>query len=154
VTVTRTPVGEANVVQGILDTDARVGGEGNGGVILPRLHLGRDAPAALALILSGLVARGGSLSGWAKTLPELYMIKEKLEMDGDPDWERLRNDMLGVWGAAREDRRDGLWMAGDGEWVHVRKSGTEPVVRVIAEAGTAARAKTLVEIARAALTRT
>jgi phosphomannomutase len=155
VTVTRTPVGEANVVQGILDTDARVGGEGNGGVILPRLHLGRDAPAALALILSGLVARGGSLSGWAKTLPELYMIKEKLEMGGDPDWERLRNDMLGVWGgAAREDRRDGLWMAGDGEWVHVRKSGTEPVVRVIAEAGTAARAKTLVEIARAALTRT
>jgi len=153
VTVTRTPVGEANVVQGILDTAARVGGEGNGGVILPRLHLGRDAPAALGLILSGLAARGGSLSGWAKTLPELVMIKEKLEIGGDPDWERLRNDMLGVWGAAREDRRDGLWMAGDGEWVHVRKSGTEPVVRVIAEAGTKDRAETLVRTARNALTR-
>ena len=154
VAVTRTPVGEANVVQGILDTAARVGGEGNGGVILPRLHLGRDAPAALALILSGLAARGGSLSGWAKTLPELFMIKEKLEIGGDPDWEGLRSDMLGVWGAAREDRRDGLWMAGDGEWVHVRKSGTEPVVRVIAEAGTLARARALVETARTALTRT
>ena len=154
VAVTRTPVGEANVVQGILDTAARIGGEGNGGVILPRLHLGRDAPAAMALVLSGLAARGGSLSGWADTLPQLFMIKEKLEIGGEPDWERLRKDMLGVWGAAREDRRDGLWMAGDGEWVHVRKSGTEPVVRVIAEAGTLARARALVETARTALTRT
>jgi phosphomannomutase len=154
VEVTRTPVGEANVVQGILDTAARVGGEGNGGVILPRLHLGRDAPAGLALILSGLAARGGSLSAWAGTLPDLFMVKEKLEIRSDPDWERLRSDMLEVWGAAREDRRDGLWMAGNGEWVHVRKSGTEPVVRVIAEAGTEARAKALVEVARAALTRT
>ncbi|HET9235069.1 MAG TPA: phosphoglucosamine mutase, partial [Candidatus Eisenbacteria bacterium] len=138
VQVTRTPVGEANVVQGILEANARVGGEGNGGVILPRLHLGRDAPAAAALVLTGLAVRGTGLSAWTQTLPELFMVKEKLEIRGEPDWERLRRDMLEVWGAAREDRRDGLWMAGDGEWVHVRKSGTEPVVRVIAEAGTSA----------------
>jgi phosphomannomutase len=153
VALTRTPVGEANVVKGILDTGARIGGEGNGGVILPRLHLGRDAPAAAALVVSGLAARGGSLAGWAGTLPELFMIKEKLEIGGDPDWDRLRNDMLGVWGASREDRRDGLWMAGDGEWVHVRKSGTEPVVRVITEAGTPARARALADAACRSLAR-
>jgi len=65
----RTPVGEANVVQGMIETDARIGGEGNGGVILPALHLGRDAPVGIALILTGLAARGGTLSGWRPPSP-------------------------------------------------------------------------------------
>lgn len=67
--VYRTPVGEANVVAGIREHEARIGGEGNGGVILPALHLGRDAPCGVALILAGLARRGGTLSQWAGTLP-------------------------------------------------------------------------------------
>jgi len=151
VSVTRTPVGEANVVQGILDTDARIGGEGNGGVILPAFHLGRDAPAGVALILSGLASRERSLARWVAGFPTLYLVKERCELSREPDWEALRRDILEVLGPAREDRRDGLWMAGAGEWIHVRKSGTEPIVRVFAEARTQERAERLVGAVRTRL---
>jgi phosphomannomutase len=146
----RTPVGEAHVVQGILDANARLGGEGNGGVILPGLHLGRDAPAGAAVILSGLVEREGSLARWNGGLPRLSMLKVQAELRGDPDWVRVRSALSGILTGV-EDLRDGFRLAGDGEWVHLRKSGTEPILRIIAEAASPGRAQELVDAVRGAL---
>jgi phosphomannomutase len=149
--VTRTPVGEANVVQGILETRARIGGEGNGGVILPALHLGRDAPGGAALILSALAERGTSLSRWVSTLPSLEMVKIKVDLSRDPVWEDLEKSLSSVLPGARIDRRDGIRISSGEDWVHLRKSGTEPVIRIIAEAASRSRATELVETARNAL---
>lgn len=146
-TVYRTPVGEANVVEGILEHQARIGGEGNGGVILPALHLGRDAPVGAALVLTGLVHRGVSLSAWVDTLPDLSMVKTKVPLTRDPDFARVRAAVTEILPGANVDERDGLRMSGEGEWVHLRKSGTEPIVRIIAEASSPERAG---DLARAA----
>jgi phosphomannomutase len=153
-TVVRTPVGEANVVEGILAAGARIGGEGNGGVIVPALHLGRDAPAGAALILSGLVERGISLSRWAGQLPALVMVKRKVEIQvagAVPDWAGAARRLAALLPGAVPDLRDGLRMAAGPEWVHLRASGTEPILRVIAEAETAPRAAALADAAQAVL---
>ena len=150
-TLLRTAVGEANVVQGILDSRARVGGEGNGGVILPELHLGRDAPMAAALILTGLAEGKGSVSRWVGTFPQLAMVKTRVDLSAEPDWDRARDALSEVLAGAEENRTDGLRMAGGGEWVHLRKSGTEPIIRIIAEAATPERAKALAQSAATGL---
>ena len=150
-TVTRTPVGEAHVVQGIVDRGARIGGEGNGGVILPTLHLGRDAPGGVALILAGLARRGGTLSRWAGSLPNLVMVKEKEPVAGEPAWDAAVEAVGRVLPGAVEDRRDGLRLTAPGAWVHLRKSGTEPIIRIMAEAGDEAAARALIDAARSAL---
>ena len=149
--VIRTPVGEANVVEGIRRARARVGGEGNGGVILPALHLGRDAPVGIALILSGLARRRARLSEWAGTLPALVIAKAKLDLVREPDWRRLEERLRRVLEGAEVDRRDGLRLRRGDEWVHLRKSGTEPIIRVIAESPEGDRAEALVAAARSAL---
>ena len=149
--VVRTPVGEANVVQGILEHSAIIGGEGNGGVILPALHLGRDAPAGAALILSGLAERGVSLSRWVGELPDLAMIKIKLPVSGEPDLKRVRSVLARVLETPEEDFRDGIRMSGAGEWVHLRKSATEPIIRIIAEAQNQERAQFLANTVKKAL---
>jgi len=147
----RTPVGEANVVAGILESGARIGGEGNGGVILPACHLGRDAPMAAALVLSGLAARGGSLGGWLGTLPDLAMVKTRIPLREEPDWPRVEEALGKALPGGILDRRDGLRMVKGEEWVHLRKSGTEPIVRVIAEAAGPERAEELAEEVRRVL---
>ena len=149
--VLRTPVGEANVVEGILEARARIGGEGNGGVILPALHLGRDAPVGLALILTGLATRRLALSQWAGELPALVMLKEKVELSAEPRWEAAEASVGRLLENPEIDRRDGLRLARGTEWVHLRKSGTEPIIRVIAEAPSRERAEALLGAARTAL---
>ncbi len=149
--VYRTPVGEANVVAGIREHEARIGGEGNGGVILPALHLGRDAPCGVALILAGLARRGGTLSQWAGTLPPLCMVKAKVELTTEPDWERAEALLVEAVGGGEVDRRDGLRVSGPRGWVHLRKSGTEPIIRAIAEAPSEDQANALVAAAKRAL---
>ncbi len=150
-TVFRTPVGEANVVAGILEHGARIGGEGNGGVILPALHLGRDAPVGVALVLTGLVRRGGSLSEWVGSLPALSMVKRKVELTREPDWAAAEASVRSLLAGASADRRDGLRLAAGREWVHLRKSGTEPIIRVIAESPDPGRARALAGAAESAL---
>jgi phosphomannomutase len=145
--VHRTPVGEANVVAGIRETRARVGGEGNGGFILPDLHLGRDAPAGAAVVLSGLVRRGIALSRWAASLPALAMVKRRAPREGEIDWARVEGRLLALLPGGTVDRRDGLRVTAPGEWVHLRTSGTEPILRAIAEAGDPGRAGILAEAA-------
>lgn len=148
----RAPVGEINVARRMQVEKAVVGGEGNGGVILPSLHLTRDAPVGIALILQHLLEQSTRLSGAVKRWPDYVIVKEKAPFDRSrmqEGYDRLADALP----APRTDTSDGLRLAwpDEGEWLHVRPSGTEPVVRFIAEARTPERARTLVDQGRRAL---
>jgi phosphomannomutase len=149
----RTPVGEANVVAGMLERGAVIGGEGNGGVIYPALHPGRDAVLGVALVLSAVAARG-SLRACLDRLPAAAMAKAKFDLTpeiDDPSRWRSAAQCLGEGGVF--DESDGVRYALADRWVHLRRSNTEPVLRIITEAGTEEVAQALVETVRAALDR-
>jgi phosphomannomutase len=148
--VLKAPVGEVNVAVKMRDEGAVVGGEGNGGVILPELHLGRDAPLAAALILQLLVDEGGSLGGIVARFPLYRIVKDKLDRPDGP-LDAVYDSLRGAFPDAEVDRQDGLRLSWSDRWVHVRPSGTEPIVRVIAEAPTEADAKNLIARCRAPL---
>jgi len=145
----RTPVGEAHVVGGMRAHGAVVGGEGNGGVILPAAHYGRDGLVAAALVCQAL-AQGGTLRALADGLPKLYMVKGKLPRADEP-WEVSVPRLRAAFPEHVVDGADGLRLSREEEWVHIRPSGTEPVVRVIAESPSEPRTRELVERARRAL---
>jgi len=142
----RAPVGEANVARVIAEEKAVIGGEGNGGVILPMLHIGRDAPVGVALILHLMAATGHTVSELVAQQPRYRIVKAKAPRGNDlvPVYARLRERFPD----ASVDLRDGLRLAWSDRWVHVRPSGTEPIVRFIAEAPTAAEADALVGACR------
>jgi phosphomannomutase len=146
-TLTLAPVGEVNVAVRMRELGAVVGGEGNGGVILSEVHLGRDAPVGIALILQLLAETGKSLSTLVDELPRYAIVKTKLD--------RPKASLDTVYAALRKafpdaavDNQDGLRLAWKDRWLHVRPSGTEPIVRVIAEAPTEPEARALVQRAR------
>ena len=143
----RAPVGEANVVSAMEAEHAVIGGEGNGGVILPDLHLGRDAPAGAALVLQLLCETGQTPSQLKAASPQYEIVKDKLDRPDAP-----LGDVYGALRAAfpdaAVDTQDGLRLSWPDRWVHVRPSGTEPIVRVIAEAPTRAAAEALVSQSR------
>ena len=119
-------------------------------MILPELHLGRDAPLAAALILQLLTDEGGSLGGIVARFPLYRIVKDKLDRPAGPldaVYELLRE----AFPDAVVDMQDGLWLAWPDRWVHVRPSGTEPIVRVIAEAPTEDEARKLIARCRAPL---
>ena len=142
----RAPVGEANVARAIRDERALIGGEGNGGVMLPALHIGRDAPLGVALILHLLAATGVTLSRLVSAAPRYTIVKAKGPRGPElrPLYDRLRQRFPD----AVVDERDGLRLSWRDRWLHVRPSGTEPIVRLIAEAPTAADAEALVSAGR------
>jgi phosphomannomutase len=142
----RTPVGEANVARAIRDEGALIGGEGNGGVMLPALHIGRDAPLGLALILHLLAASGVTPSQLVAGAPRYTIVKAKGPRG--PDLHQLYDQLRRRFSDATADDRDGLRLAWPDRWLHVRPSGTEPIVRLIAEAPTAADAEALVATGR------
>lgn len=148
----RAPVGEINVARRMEAVGATIGGEGNGGVILPDVHLTRDAPVAAALILQLLAEEGRTLSDLASGIGHYEIVKEKVDRPSGSLEEayRLLADRLE---APEADRQDGLRLAWPAErrWAHLRPSGTEPIVRIIAEAPTREEAMELVESLRAAL---
>lgn len=146
----RTPVGEAHVVAVMRARDAIAGGEGNGGMILPAAHYGRDGLVAMALVAQAM-SGGASLRQLADALPKYVMVKDKL---GRPEeaWERADARLRAAFADFAADATDGLRFAKGEGWVHVRPSGTEPVVRVIAETPDAGATRELVERARRALT--
>ena len=120
---------------GMLSVDSPIGGEGNGGVIYPAIHHTRDAPAGIALILSHLALRDVPLSAAAKAFPTYAILKAKVpleQVDGDAFLARAADAL----DAAEVDRTDGLKLLWPGreEWLHLRKSGTEPLVRIMVEA--------------------
>ena len=148
-TVERTAVGEVNVALRMAEIESPIGGEGNGGVIYPPLHLTRDAPVAMALILSYLARTGQSLSEAVERFPEYTIHKTKVWLAG-VHARRLLERAAAAFKDAEQDQTDGLkltWPERQ-EWVQLRQSGTEPVVRVIAEAPDPMRAKELIRQAR------
>lgn len=129
--VFRSPVGEVNVVEEMEARGALTGGEGNGGVIDRVCHPGRDSGVAMACAVSLLRSRGGiTLSRWADSYPRYTMLKTKVPFSGS--LEMLLAGLESVWGPP-DDHRDGLWYRRTDGWTHVRPSGTEPVIRFIAE---------------------
>jgi phosphomannomutase len=145
----RAPVGEVNVARRMQQEGAVVGGEGNGGVILSALHHTRDAPLAVALILQHLADVGVAVSEAARRWPSYSIVKEKVAFPREAlhaGYVALEEDLR----AEAKDESDGLRLAWPSRktWLHVRPSGTEPVVRLIAESSDEASAKELV--ARAA----
>jgi phosphomannomutase len=131
--VWRTPVGEANVVEAILSQGCVLGGEGNGGVIYPTVHAGRDSLVGIAMILQHLTDRGATLAELAGELPPVAMVKTKVDAAMMPVGEALVR-RLEALGPGEIDSRDGVKWTGADAWVHVRSSNTEPAVRIIAEA--------------------
>jgi phosphomannomutase len=146
----RTPVGEAHVVAGMQACGAVAGGEGNGGMILPAAHYGRDGLVAVALVAQAVAAGATSLRALADALPTFYMVKRKFPLVGG-GWEGPSGRLRRCFAGHAVDEADGLRFDRGEEWVHVRPSGTEPVVRIIAEAPAEARARELIEQAREAL---
>ena len=148
--VIRAPVGEVNVATRMRDERAPVGGEGNGGVILTELHLGRDAPVGAALILQLLTSAAKPLSGIIAEYPRYAIVKDKLDRpNGSLD--AVYAALTQAFPDAEVDRQDGIRFSWGDRWVHVRPSGTEPIVRVIAEARSEADARALVARSRAPL---
>jgi len=145
----RAPVGEAHVARVIRDERAVVGGEGNGGVILPELHIGRDAPVGVALILQYLAREKRAISTLVGGAPRYRIVKAKFQRGAD--LHVAYSALKARFPEAQEDERDGLRLAWPGRWVHLRPSGTEPVIRIIAEAPTEADAVGLLEEVRTLL---
>ena len=143
--VERTPIGEAHVVERILSTNAPIGGEGNGGVIYPRTHPGRDAATGIGLILEAMALSGKTLSELNAEVPDYAMVKKKVAVEGKDIaaiYLRLRQEFVEAKGT---NDCDGLKIDLADSWIHVRPSGTEPIVRVFAEAPTATQADSLAE---------
>jgi phosphomannomutase len=141
--VIRAPVGEVNVATRMRSENAPVGGEGNGGVILSEVHLGRDAPLGAALILQLLLEEGKSLSEIVASYPRYSIVKDKLARPSAP-LDTVYASLKQVFSDAEIDTQDGLRLTWPDRWVHVRPSGTEPIVRVIAEAPTVDEANALI----------
>jgi phosphomannomutase len=144
--VVRAPVGEAHVARKILELDAVIGGEGNGGVMYPALHVGRDAPLAAALVLALLARERASVSELVARAPRYTIVKAKVPRGPrlEPVYEGLRRRFPD----AAVDTQDGLRLAWPDRWLHVRPSGTEPIIRLIAEAPSGAYAERLIEEGR------
>jgi phosphomannomutase len=147
-TVVRAPVGEAHVARKMLELKAPIGGEGNGGVMYPALHVGRDAPVAAALVLALLAREGKSVSELVAAAPRYAIVKAKLER-GRRNAERGMEDVYAGlrqrFPEATVDTQDGLRLAWPDRWLHVRPSGTEPIIRLIAEAPNGSEAERLIE---------
>jgi phosphomannomutase len=148
--VVRAPVGEAHVARKIIELKAVIGGEGNGGVMYPALHVGRDAPVAGALLLGLLARELATVSELVGRAPRYTIVKAKLER-GTQVMERLDGFYAALrarFPDANADTQDGLRLTWPDRWLHVRPSGTEPIIRLIAEAPTSADAHRLAEEGR------
>ncbi|MCE1202964.1 MAG: phosphoglucosamine mutase [Bacteroidia bacterium] len=126
-------VGEVNVVEMMKSTNAVIGGEGNGGVIWPALHYGRDALAGIALFLSHLAKSGLSVSELRKTYPAYFMSKNKIELQQGADVDAVLQKILQRFEGEKINTIDGVKIDFAEGWVHLRKSNTEPIIRIYSE---------------------
>lgn len=146
VEVLRAPVGEAHVARMILGTGSPIGGEGNGGVMYPALHAGRDAPLAAAMVLALLARVRRPVSDIVRAHPQYVIVKGKVPRGAALD--RVYEGLRARFPDAGVNTDDGLRLAWGDRWLHVRPSNTEPIIRLIAEAPTGALAEQLVEEGR------
>ena len=129
-------VGEVNVVKMMKETDAVIGGEGNGGIILPELHYGRDAFVGIALFLSHLAKCGKPMSHLKASYPTFIISKNKIELTPEIDVDSILTQLQEKYKKQPINTIDGVKIEFDEEWVHLRKSNTEPIIRIYAEGST------------------
>ncbi|MBC8456160.1 phosphoglucosamine mutase [bacterium] len=134
-TLHRTEIGEINVVKQMQKLDSIIGGEGNGGVIFPEIHSGRDAFVGVALILQKMAQSGKTISQLSAELPNFFITKSKIEL-ACVDYKVMLEKIKTAFDDAEIDERDGIKFSWHDRWVHIRKSNTEPIVRIYAEAPT------------------
>ncbi|WP_455169931.1 phosphoglucosamine mutase [Aegicerativicinus sediminis] len=127
-------VGEVNVVTMMKEVNAVIGGEGNGGIIFPELHYGRDALVGIALFLSLLAERKMRVSELKATYPQYFMSKQKIELQPSMNVDAILNDIAGKYSNEDVSTVDGVKIDFDDSWVHLRKSNTEPIIRIYTEA--------------------
>ena len=128
----RTRIGEAHVVQKMNELNIPIGGEGNGGVILEEVHLGRDSLVAISMILSLLSSSEKSISDEISNIPQYLMIKDKIRIDDKVDFDSLET----IFDCNEINKLDGIKFIWPNKWIHIRKSNTEPIIRIFAEAKT------------------
>ena len=133
-------VGEVNVVEMMKANNASIGGEGNGGIIYPTLHYGRDALVGIALFLTHLAKSGKSASMLRRTYPNYYISKNKIELTPDIDVDAVLERIQAKYARNPINTIDGVKIEFDKEWVHLRKSNTEPIIRIYSESETLATA--------------
>ncbi|RZM19587.1 MAG: phosphoglucosamine mutase, partial [Pedobacter sp.] len=136
-------VGEVNVVNKMKATNAIIGGEGNGGIIYPELHYGRDALVGIALFLTHLAKFGKSISLLRSSYPEYHISKNKITLTPEMDIDALLIKVQEKYKNQPNSTIDGLKIEFDKEWVHLRKSNTEPIIRIYSEASTETVAENL-----------
>ena len=128
----RTKIGEAHVVKKMNELNIAIGGEGNGGVILKEVHLGRDSLVAISMILNLLSSSGKSISDEITNIPKYLMIKDKMHIDSKIDFDSLET----IFDCNEINKIDGIKFSWSNKWIHIRQSNTEPIIRIFAEAST------------------
>ena len=138
-------VGEVNVVRKMKEVGAVIGGEGNGGVIYPELHYGRDALVGTALFLTYLAEKKMTMTALRKTYPAYFASKNKIQLTPAIDVDKVLAEMKRRYAGERVTDIDGVKIDFAENWVHLRKSNTEPIIRVYTEAKTMAGAEELAQ---------
>lgn len=142
---TASAVGEVNVVAQMQKVNAIIGGEGNGGVIYPACHSGRDALVGVALFLSHMAKMDMTVSAYRQTLPEYYISKNRIDLTPDTDIDAILARVKDIYKEERVNDIDGVKIDFAEGWVHLRKSNTEPIIRVYSEAATMDKANALAQ---------
>ena len=140
---TASAVGEVNVVEMMKSTDAIIGGEGNGGIIYPELHYGRDALVGIALFLTHLAKFGKSASRLKATYPGYFISKNKIELTPEINVDQVLSEIQEKYKSNQINTIDGVKIDFENEWVHLRKSNTEPIIRIYSESANEATAEYL-----------
>jgi phosphomannomutase len=138
-------VGEVNVVKMMKDTKAIIGGEGNGGIIYPELHYGRDSMVGIALFLSHLAKTKKICSMLRESYPDYFIAKKKIELTPEINIDDLLAKVKDKYKKQPMNTIDGLKIEFDKEWVHLRRSNTEPIIRIYAESPSETTANNLAE---------
>jgi len=141
-------VGEVNVVNAMKEHECVIGGEGNGGVIYPELHYGRDALVGIALFLTHLAESNMDCSVLRKCYPDYFISKNKISLEEGTDADKLLEDFAGAYAQYDINRVDGVKVDMPQGWVHLRKSNTEPIIRLYAEAGSSEEAERIAREAK------
>ncbi len=136
-------VGEVNVVNLMKESKAVIGGEGNGGVIYPESHYGRDALVGIALFLTHLAKSGKDILALRRSYPNYFISKNKIDLTPELDIDALLDQVQEKYKAQPISTIDGVKIEFDKQWVHLRKSNTEPIIRIYAESATLAEADQL-----------